>query len=125
GAGKADDGGVGGAGCARARRRRRVRPVRPRPPTRRISAGPAPFSLRMAHRCRGARGVVEAGRPAIGDSGALTAGPAFRQKAPALPRTFSASRAERTNMNRIAALAFGLAVAFAARADEGMWTYDN
>jgi len=28
-------------------------------------------------------------------------------------------------MNRLAALAFGLAVAFAARADEGMWTYDN
>src|SRR5436190_15980014 len=28
-------------------------------------------------------------------------------------------------MNRSAALAFGLAVAFAARADEGMWTYDN
>src|SRR3954465_7270124 len=28
-------------------------------------------------------------------------------------------------MNRFPALAFGLAVAFAARADEGMWTYDN
>src|SRR4051812_9798155 len=28
-------------------------------------------------------------------------------------------------MNRFAALAFGLAVSFAARADEGMWTYDN
>jgi len=28
-------------------------------------------------------------------------------------------------MNRFAALAFGLAVAFATRADEGMWTYDN
>jgi hypothetical protein len=28
-------------------------------------------------------------------------------------------------MNRFAALVFGLAVAFATRADEGMWTYDN
>jgi hypothetical protein len=28
-------------------------------------------------------------------------------------------------MNRFAALAFGLAIAFAARADEGMWTYDD
>jgi len=28
-------------------------------------------------------------------------------------------------MNRPAALAFGLAVAFAAGADEGMWTYEN
>src|SRR3954463_13230148 len=28
-------------------------------------------------------------------------------------------------MNRIAAITLGLAVSFAARADEGMWTYDN